>query len=84
MLVVFEDTPGIEELKKLLLDEDGQILVGKVGMPEVLRPSEAKWLGMRSKATQTFVGERRKDKRKVEGAVGCESKAPAKKAKKEG
>ncbi|KAK6348257.1 hypothetical protein TWF718_006065 [Orbilia javanica] len=91
MLVVFEDTPGVEELRKLLLDEDGQIIVGKVGMPEILQPSEAKWIETRSKVTQTFVGERRKGKRKGEGEtnietknIGNESKAPAKKAKKDG
>ncbi|KAF3171376.1 hypothetical protein TWF106_006537 [Orbilia oligospora] len=87
MLVVFEDTPGVEELTKLLLDEDGHIIVGKVGMPEVLQPSEAKWLETRSKATQTFVGERRKDKRKggevTNAQTKGESRAPAKKAKKE-
>ncbi|KAK6517978.1 hypothetical protein TWF506_005145 [Arthrobotrys conoides] len=88
MLVVFEDTPGTEELRKLLLDKDGQIIVGKVGMPEILQPNEAKWLETRSKATQTFVGERRKGKRKSGGDTNTpikgEARATAKKSKKEG
>ncbi|KAK6358318.1 hypothetical protein TWF730_007665 [Orbilia blumenaviensis] len=122
MLLLFTDTPGIEELKGLLtisdnknnnnnennagdekLDSAGEgtgeqqqrqvvQLLGKVELPQILHPAEAKWLDTRNKATPTFVGERRKDKRKPQdadtkipskGQGGGNKKPPAKKPKKE-
>ncbi|KAK6543816.1 hypothetical protein TWF694_000546 [Orbilia ellipsospora] len=87
-LTVFHDTPGIESLKSIIYNDDGEIIEGKVELPGMFESAEIGWLETKSKAVQTFIGEPKKQKRKdSEGEGGDVSmidneKTPKKRAKK--
>ncbi|KAF3915320.1 hypothetical protein AA313_de0203834 [Arthrobotrys entomopaga] len=91
-LAIFHDTPGIETIKGMIYNDEGEIVEGKVELPGMFKTAEVGWLETKSKAVQTFIGEPKKQKRKEgegEGEGGDiamvdSNKTPKKKVKKDG